>query len=246
MIRSINDNPSISLRSYCSDVHVHSHDYHQLVLPITGKLDMCVDENEGYVCQQRAAVIAQGRDHGFSSVDHNQFLVADIPSILAPELKELPSFIKLDESLLQYNHFLHRSLMQGQTHHNSQRQMLVLLVQLLKERFCTTKPIDHRIQSAQNYIDRYFNQTITLAEIAAIAHLSTRQLSQLFKDHFNTTPLSYQIEKRMQHALHLLETSNACIESIAESVGYKNLSAFSDRFKKHFGCSPKHIRQIDK
>ncbi len=207
---------------------------------------MCVDENEGYVCQKLAAVISAGQNHGFSSIDHNQFLVADIPSVLAPELNTLPNFISLDDSMLQYNHFLRTSLMQGNTHHNSQRQMLVLLVQLLKERFCTHKPIDHRIQSAQNYIDHYYNQTITLAEVAAIAHLSTRQLSQLFKDHFNTTPLSYQIEKRMQHALHLLETSNASIESIAESVGYKNLSAFSGRFKKHFNCSPKHIRQINK
>jgi transcriptional regulator GlxA family with amidase domain len=50
----------------------------------------------------------------------------------------------------------------------------------------------------------------------------------------------------MKQALTLLTQSNLPTTTIATSVGYQNLSAFSDRFTKHFGRSPSNYRQQDK
>jgi len=58
--------------------------------------------------------------------------------------------------------------------------------------------------------------------------------------------MQYQTEKRMQRAWQMLELGAQSVEQVANSVGYGSLSAFSDRFRKHFGQSPRNIRQNDK
>jgi AraC-like DNA-binding protein len=60
------------------------------------------------------------------------------------------------------------------------------------------------------------------------------------------TPHQYLIEKRMQAAWRLLEAGELNVQQVAERTGYSSLSAFSDRFHKHFGHSPRRIRQITK
>jgi len=71
------------------------------------------------------------------------------------------------------------------------------------------------------------------------AHLSERQVSHLFKLQLGFSPLNYLRDQRMKKALTLLTQSKLPITTIAETVGYQNLSAFSDRFNKHFGRSPR-------
>jgi transcriptional regulator GlxA family with amidase domain len=73
-----------------------------------------------------------------------------------------------------------------------------------------------------------------------------RQLSELFKQQLGMTPLHYLREKRMKQAVNLLTQSDQSIQSIAESVGYQSLAAFSDRFAKHFGHAPSRFRRNDK
>jgi len=239
-------NLTLDLRSYCSEVQAHQHDYHQLVFSVAGRIDMRVEQNEGGVSQQHGAVIPAGCDHGFSSDSKNCFLVADVPIALAPELKALPAFIPVDDTLAHYIVFLHQTLVKGGASGNSQRQMLVLLIQLLRERFGGVIHLDHRIEAARAHLDHYFAKSLPLAELAGVASLSTRQLSQLFRQQLGMTPMQYQTEKRMQQAWQMLELGANSVEQVSNSVGYGSLSAFSDRFRKHFGQSPRSIRQNDK
>ncbi len=75
-----------------------------------------------------------------------------------------------------------------------------------------------------------------------MAHLSTRQLTALFRESLAMTPQQYLLERRMQQAWALLESGELSIQRIAERVGYTNLAAFSDRFRRHFGKSPHYFR----
>jgi transcriptional regulator GlxA family with amidase domain len=124
--------------------------------------------------------------------------------------------------------------------------MLLLLIQLLQERFGDSLRLDRRVEVARAYLDRYFQQKISLAQLASIASLSPRQLGELFRGQLGMTPQQYLTEKRMQHAWQLLEAGHLSVQRVAERVGYTSLAAFSDRFRKHFGYSPRHYRQIDK
>ena len=57
------------------------------------------------------------------------------------------------------------------------------------------------------------------------------------------TTTQYLIEKRMQRAWQLLSDGALQVQQVAEQVGYTSLAAFSDRFRRHFGHSPRHFRQ---
>lgn len=237
---------SLDLRSYNREARSHQHDYHQLVLPVSGELAMRIGDREDVAFEGRLAVVAAGRQHEFSAARQNCFVVADIPAALAPELERLPPFIELDAALADYVRFLHRQLEQGDTYQTTQRQMLLLLVQLLTERFGGSGNIDRRILAARAYLDENFQAPVSSTELAAVAHLSVRQLGELFRRSLGMSPQQYLTEKRMQRAWQLLETSDLAVQQIADRVGYTSLSSFSHRFREHFGYSPRHFRRIGK
>lgn len=239
-------NLTLELRSYSSETHTHHHDHHQLVLPVAGELTMNVGNQEGAVSSQQIAVVAAGQKHGFAASEQNCFVVADIPAALAPELERLPAFIMLDTALAHYVIFLHQQLKRSTARQSSERQMLLLLIQLLHERFGDVMRLDRRIEAARAYLDQYFHQTVSLAQLSVIANLSSRQLSELFHRQLGMTPQQYLTEKRMQQAWQLLEVGELSVQQVADRVGYGSLAGFSHRFRKHFDRPPSYFRKIDK
>lgn len=234
----------LEIRSYDSESKKHCHRYHQLVLPLAGELRLAVDHQEGAVVRHKAAVIPSGRDHGFAAPADNRFLVADIPEQVAPDLERVPRFVELDPALLHYVRFLEAQVSLRTTSGGSERQMVLLLVQLLQERYGEKPDLDRRIAAARHFLDSHFQRRITLQDVATAAHLSVRQLNELFKRQVGITPHQYLTELRMQQALQLLEQSRLSIQQIAERVGYSTLASFSARFAQHFGKPPSHFRNI--
>lgn len=100
-----------------------------------------------------------------------------------------------------------------------------------------------RVSAAKQFIDDNFHNKITAAELATVAHLSIRQLNDLFRKQIGMTPHHYLTEIRMQESWRLLAQSDLDIQRIADAVGYSSLSSFSDRFSRHFGKSPSHFRR---
>lgn len=238
--------PNLELKSYSDQGQKHAHDHHQLVLPLVGTLSLSVASRAGEVGSGKAAIIAAGHDHDFAALDTNRFVVADIPAAMAPMLEKLPCFVQLDAGLNQYVQFLHAQLQESGDSSQTQHQMLLLLLQLLQERFGDKLRLDRRVDAAKRYIDEHYHQKVTVDQLAAIAHLSPRQLNHLFREQIGMTPHHYLTELRMQAAWRLLERSDQSIQSIADAVGYSTLAAFSDRFAQHFGHSPRYFRRLSK
>ncbi|VVS99081.1 RCS-specific HTH-type transcriptional activator RclR [Marinobacter salarius] len=241
-----NARPNLKLKSYSDHGQKHAHDHHQLVLPLVGTLSLSVDSKAGEVSSGKAAIIAAGHDHDFAAADANRFVVADIPAALAPMLEKLPCFVHLDAGLEQYVTFLHSQLKQGGDSSRTQHQMLLLLIQLLQERFGDKLRLDRRVETAKRFIDENYGRKITVSQLASISHLSPRQLNELFREQVGLTPHHYLTELRMQSSWQLLEQGELSIQSIADAVGYSSLSAFSDRFSQHFGNSPSYFRRFSK
>ena len=237
---------NLELKSYGDHGQNHAHDHHQLVLPLVGTLSLSVASKGGEVSGGTAAIIAAGADHNFAALDTNRFVVADIPAAMAPMLEKLPCFVQLDAGLNQYVQFLHAQLQEGGDCSQTQQQMLLLLIQLLQERFGDNLRLDRRVEAAKGFMDEHYHRKITVNQLAAIAHLSSRQLNHLFREQIGLTPHHYLTELRMQAAWRLLERSDQPIQSIADAVGYSSLAAFSDRFTQHFGHSPSHFRRLSK
>lgn len=92
-------NLTLDLRSYNPESNSHHHDYHQLVLPVKGALEINLANNQGKVTSDKAVLVTAGKEHGFSGSEENCFVVANIPTCLAPELKRLPATFAATNSL---------------------------------------------------------------------------------------------------------------------------------------------------
>ncbi|WP_218313680.1 AraC family transcriptional regulator [Halomonas sp. 18071143] len=235
---------ALHIRTYDDEVTRHAHDHHQLVLPLAGTLFLTIDAKAGEVSQQRAAIIPSGSSHGFAATAGNRFLVVDVPERLAPSLDRLPNFVELDAALRHYVHFLHAQAVGGAGVQATQHHMLLLLIQLLQERHGSRLQLDRRVYAAQQFLQDHFHRPVSMAEVASAAHLSIRQLNDLFSQQVGATPHQYLLELRMNEAWRLLEQSDLSIQRVAEAVGYSSLSAFSDRFRRHFGQPPSHFRRL--
>ena len=145
----------LHIRTYEDEGKSHSHDHHQLVLPLVGTLSLSVDAIEGEVAQHRAAIIPAGIGHGYAAA-----------------LDKLPCFVDLDPALLHYIQFLHAQLHNGTESDFTQHQMLLLLIQLLQERHGSQLKLDRRVLAAKQLLDEHLSRPLSLAEAAAVAHLS--------------------------------------------------------------------------
>lgn len=95
-----------------------------------------------------------------------------------------------------------------------------------------------RVLRVKDWLDRNFGQATTLAQLAAMAHLSPSHFSALFSRHFGLAPKAYLVRRRLEQAALLLEQSGLSIIEIAFSVGFENLAHFNRQFKQHHGCAP--------
>lgn len=238
---------SLDLRTYSNEIHSHKHDFHQLVLPMQGRLQMSVDAREGEASLQQVAVIKAGAEHGFSAQGENRFVVADVPEFLAPQLAQLPAYIGVDEALGHFIQFVASRLQSNQgagiKDAAGERQMLLLLLQLLQERQGIEARADKRIQSACAIIEQDYALSESVEGLAKQVHLSPGQFTELFRRQTGLSVKQYIIERRMQQAWLLLHTSSDPIQAIAASVGYVDQGAFSHRFKAQFGKTPRQVRQ---
>lgn len=93
------------------------------------------------------------------------------------------------------------------------------------------------------YIQQYYTDKITLANLAEHFHLSEKYLSRYFKKHFYISFSQYLSHLRLSHAKSLLETSDLSITEIAASAGFPSVSFFIRSFKSNYGITPLQYRK---
>ena len=107
-----------------------------------------------------------------------------------------------------------------------------------------TQMIPPQIEKACEIIDETFPDTLSLAELAQIVGYSQNQLIRLFKKSLNTTPIQYEIRKKMEYAKGMLLYSSESVAEISDRAGYSDIAYFSKMFKKYTGYSPSEYRKI--
>ena len=104
------------------------------------------------------------------------------------------------------------------------------------------KIVPPRISAVITYIDEYYNEDLSVDELASHVQLSASHLYSRFKEYIGITPHQYIIRQRMRAARHLLVTGNMPIKSIADEVGYSNTESFCRLFKKFTGLTAAEYR----
>jgi AraC-like DNA-binding protein len=82
----------------------------------------------------------------------------------------------------------------------------------------------------------------SLSILAARAHFSAEHLRRLCMKELGRSPMHHVTYLRMQHAQHLLETTDDKLEVVAPLVGYDSALVFSRAFKRWIGLTPSEYR----
>ncbi|MEU6368632.1 helix-turn-helix domain-containing protein [Streptomyces sp. NPDC046931] len=92
------------------------------------------------------------------------------------------------------------------------------------------------------YIDDHAGQDITVADIAAAAHVTIRTLQYAFRRHLDTTPLGYLRQVRLAHAHRDLRAadpySGVTVTGIAARWGFHHPGRFSALYRRAYGRTP--------
>lgn len=99
------------------------------------------------------------------------------------------------------------------------------------------KPPLHDIMEA-NF---YFN--LSIAEYARIAQRSVSTFKRDFEEYYRTSPGKWLLQKRLNYAKLLLDTSKKTVNEIADDSGFESVTHFSRVFKERFGSSPLQYRK---
>ena len=92
------------------------------------------------------------------------------------------------------------------------------------------------------YVNRHYQENITLEQICKVFTRSRSCISHTFKSETGQTFREYLIAVRLRSAKSLLLYSNLSVTEIAFSVGFNDSNYFSNVFKKHIGLSPVKYR----
>lgn len=102
------------------------------------------------------------------------------------------------------------------------------------------------VENTLGYIQQNYQENISVAQLAALAHVPPWQYTPLFRKLTGKKPLEYVTELRIQHAKKLLVSSDDSLREIATQVGFADEYYFNRRFRQTTGYSPRQYSRLTK
>ncbi|SET04492.1 helix-turn-helix domain-containing protein [Paenibacillus sp. NFR01] len=100
-----------------------------------------------------------------------------------------------------------------------------------------------RLNSVLTYIDKHYNEKITLQDMADAEHLSLHYFSHFFTDKIGIPFQKYLTLIRLEKAQIELAANDKTISDIALDCGFANVKLFNKYFKEKYGCTPGSFRE---
>ncbi len=98
------------------------------------------------------------------------------------------------------------------------------------------------IARAEAWIRARIAEPIRIEDIAAAVAASPRTLARRFAETTGASPLRFVQKLRVEHAVHLLETSDLSFDQIASRVGYTEPAGLRRILRRETGQNPSEIR----
>nr|WP_246211299.1 AraC family transcriptional regulator [Phytoactinopolyspora alkaliphila] len=100
------------------------------------------------------------------------------------------------------------------------------------------KETDAGIRRAILYVDQHFREPLTLAGVAAQAHLSPNYFSERFHETTGVSFQTYLQRRRLRFARSLLAATNLGVTEVCHAAGFNSLSHFGRSYRRRYGHSP--------
>jgi AraC family transcriptional regulator, transcriptional activator of the genes for pyochelin and ferripyochelin receptors len=99
-----------------------------------------------------------------------------------------------------------------------------------------------RLYQAQSILQQEYLNPPSVIELAQQVGIDRIKLQQGFRQLFKTTPFGYLQNYRLDLARILLQDEELTVTTVANRVGYSNVSYFSRAFKRRFSVTPGQCR----
>jgi transcriptional regulator GlxA family with amidase domain len=106
-------------------------------------------------------------------------------------------------------------------------------------------PLTARLTDAQpamrdvvQLMEANVGEPLALAELAALAGTSPRQLQRMFRQHLGMAPLRYYLELRLRRARALLRQTDLPLARIGAECGFRSAARFSKAYRDVFKVAP--------
>ncbi|MEV5321646.1 DJ-1/PfpI family protein [Streptomyces sp. NPDC052687] len=100
-----------------------------------------------------------------------------------------------------------------------------------------------RVEELRHHILRHIAQPLTVADLAAHAHLSERQLTRVFTSELGMTPSAYIESVRVELARRQLESTDATLERIVSVCGFGTTDTLVRAFRRRLDTTPTEYRR---
>jgi AraC-like DNA-binding protein len=241
----------VTIRKYLEEATLHRHEYHQVVLPYVGSLELEVDGRAGLVRQGVGALIVTGSNHAFLAKGRNGFLVIDFHaggrgSNQLASLFDTKVFFPIDppiQGLLDYaTAVLERNPAGGISEHWA----TLLVDSLAQDRPVLRSAATNALERSMRFMRRQASKPIRVKDIAAEAGLSATRFYDLFRKHYGQSPHAALTQYRVEAARWMLTQTNLSIAEIAVRTGHADQSAMTRRLREALGLTPAALRRSNR
>jgi len=101
---------------------------------------------------------------------------------------------------------------------------------------------DEMVREAQTYIEQNLHEKISVEHLSAKFAIGRRNFDRRFIKATGNTPLEYLQRVKIESAKRAFETSRKTINEVMYDVGYADVKAFREVFRKITGMSPLEYR----
>ncbi|KQO20745.1 AraC family transcriptional regulator [Acidovorax sp. Leaf76] len=226
--------PSLSLRSYGASPGSHSHGHFQVLMGLSGALELEVEGRGLRVAPGSGYVIEPGARHDFESRHGSVCLVLDSPDHAWSQCAKPPA------PALALAHYLASALQQGLPMAQAHGPALLLeawraLPAPAAAHSGTAGPASRRRAidwaQLQGWAAQQGDAHITVADLAARVHLSASQFAARCRDDLGISAMAWLRGQRLAQA-RLLRDSGMAVAEVARRTGYRSPSALTAALRR--------------
>lgn len=206
---------------------VHSHPYHELVLPIGGSTVRYSIDGSVYLVHVGELIYFPAWMHSITVLDPDVCNKWDFQSLFVRMAQSLELPPQMRDIVFE-----------------AQVSEMMLLITLATGSGQTTAPSSTNVlvQRAVSYLQAHYQDpTLTTVKLAQELYASREHLSRAFKECTMESIHSYLTHLRMQHCRKALEDGVSVLNACTES-GFPDYSSFLKTFRRLYGITPAEYR----
>lgn len=236
----------------------HHHNYFQIIYAVRGTGIFILNEYEQDIHPGTLFFMKPGDSHGLVNNSCDTLKTLDIKFLIRGDedeeyIKNFKSIYFLIDTIIPdlFEKIRQEGLNKKPFYQELSREYLIQMLYLLlrygkemlpavpEEKSAPVVPeTDNAGYCVYEYIKAHFSEDTSLDSISAALGYNKSYICQVFKRDYNTTPMKYLYEYRIEKAGELMIRSDYTLKQISEMTGFKSIHHFTRTFRSVKGMTP--------